>query len=397
MNGYKICHNTFSFSIELPTNLKHLAGRSFQICRLPLASLYARIVTKSYETEVKHTLKKLHKTPHFQFAQGEQQEYREYLARYGLAVGYGAEHSVDGFLALLASDEGYLEPPFASHYIICNKIKTFFGEKIVILDGVHRACQLLLQGVTSVPVAVLESSSSDPLEQFNRYLLDYKNDFLEWYTPLEIAGKVINERTFPAFIERPEFLVNRERGKSKWDYIIEKNLPNLHGKSICDIGCNCGLFSIYMAQRGARQVVGYDRSEFAVQPTNTNLPQQNVVEQAYFVLNLFSLAGTEHLENIEFIACDLNQLDFSTLHHDVFFSCCVLYHFGERFEEIIRAIHQKIPEILLQTNLGHKNPTISKYASIDYHRTLLEKYGYTVRIDAPENYDYPVICGHKHL
>jgi SAM-dependent methyltransferase len=397
MRGYQTCHRTFSFFVQMPPNLAHLAGSCFQICRLPLDALYARIVTKSYGTGVKHALKKLLSTPHFRFVQGNQHEYREYLARYGLAVGYGAEHSVDRFSTLLASDEGYLAPPFASHYIICERVKSILGEKIVIVDGVHRACQLLLQGVTSVPVAVMEKNQADRLAQFYRYLIDYKDDFLEWYTPLEIAGKVIHERTFPAFIERPEFLVNRERGRSKWEYIIKKNLPDLHGKSVCDIGCNCGLFSIYMAQCGARQVVGYDRSESVVQPTNTELPPQNVVEQAYFVRNLFSLSGAEGLENIEFISCNLNQLDFSTLHHDVFFSCCVLYHFGERFEEIIRAIHQKIPEILLQTNLGHKEPILARYASIEYHRTLLEKYGYTVSIDAPDNYDYPVICGQKHL
>lgn len=397
MKGYQTCHRTFSFNVQLPANLVHLAGTCFQICRIPLSSLYARIVTKSSGTQVKHSLKKLRSTPHFLFTQGKQHKYREYLSRYGFAVGYGAEHSVDSFLALLESEEGYLTPPFESNYIICDRVKTILGEKLVILDGVHRACQLLLQGVESVPVAIVERNQANRLSQLDRYLLDYKDDFIEWYTPLEIGGRVIHERTFPSFIERPEFLINYERGRSKWEYIIEKNLPDLHGKSVCDIGCNCGLFAIYMIQRGARHVVGYDRSESVVQPSNSGLPPQNVIEQAHFVRNLFRLSGEKHLENIEFLSCDLSQFDFSSLCHDVFFSCCVLYHFGEHFEEIIRAIHQKIPEVFLQTNLGHKDPVLAKYASIEYHRTLLEKYGYVVRIDAPKNYDYPIICGQKCL
>ena len=352
-------------------------------------------MTKSERGYVKHALRKLKKTPHFSYVQGYPRDYRNYLEQFGKAVGYGAEHSVDAFESLLSSETGYLEPPFDSHYIICEKIKTFFGEKTVILDGVHRACQLLFQGVTSVPVAILVRGQSDRLVQFDRYLADYKDDFLEWYTPLDIEGRVVHERTFPAFKERPEFLENRERGRSKWEFIIEKNLPDLRGRSVCDIGCNCGLYAVYMSQRGALKVTGYDRSESVVQPTNTGLPLQNVVEQAYFVKNLFSLAGAMNLNGVEYIACDLNLLDFSSLNCDFFFSCCVLYHFGDRFEHIIREIHQRIPEVFLQTNLGHKGPLLARYASVEFHKTLLEKYGYTVRIDAPAGYDYPVIYGKK--
>lgn len=397
MKGYRTCHKYFSFDVQLPKNLESLKDRRFLISRVPLQSLYARIVSGYASGGVRHSLKKLRNTPHFSYVAGNKRDYREYLERFGMAVGYGADHSIETFESLLSTEAGYLAPPYVSHYIICERVKTLFGEKMVILDGVHRACQLLLQGVESIPVAILTGGQPGPLAQFDLYLADYKNDFPEWYTPIQLEGRIIHERTFPNFEERPEFLQNRERGSSKWEFIIDRNLPDLTGKSVCDIGCNCGLFAIYMMQRGARQVVGYDRSEFAVQPTNEGLPLQNVVEQAYFVRNLFRLAGTPNLDGLEFFACDLNHLDFSSLQHDVFFSCCVLYHFGERFEEAIRAIHQRIPEVFLQTNLGHKEPSLARYASIEYHRTLLEKYGYAVRIDAPQDYNYPVIYGKKSL
>ncbi|HEX4997701.1 MAG TPA: class I SAM-dependent methyltransferase [Terriglobia bacterium] len=397
MKGYQPSHRNFSFSVELPANLAHMKGSSFIICRAPLESLLARIVTESEGVQARHALTPLRRTPHFAFLEGQRASYQAYLERHGLTVGYGAEHSVEAFDRLLSEPGAYLAPPYQSSYIICEAVDTPSGKQAVILDGVHRAARLLHEGVRSVPVAILTPGALSSQMQLRRYVTDFKDDFQEWYTPLDIQGIVIHERTYPEFKERPEFLRNRQRGRSKWEFIIEKNLPDVRGKSVCDIGCNSGLFSLYMAQRGANRVVGYDRLETAVQPTNTDLPRQNVVEQAYFVRNLFRLAGQPGTESVEFVACDLAQLDFSSLQHDVFFSCCVLYHFGELFAEAIRAIHLRIPEVFLQTNLGHKEPSLARYASLDYHRTLLEKYGYTVSIDAPEGYDYPVIRGTKTL
>ena len=397
MNGFRICHRHFSFAVDLPENLAHLDKSSFLISKIPLRSLYARIVVSSSGDHAKHVTVRLRKTPHLRFIEGNRHEYHEYLKRHGRNVGYGAEHSMEQFEKIISTQVGYLEPPFASKYIICEMVKTFFGERLVILDGVHRACQLLFQGVDFIPVAILQEGKTSKQAQFNRYLADYKDDFLEWYTPLEIGSEVIHERTYPHFKERPEYLENRERGRSKWEFIIEKNLPDLRGKRICDIGCNCGLYSIYMLQLGAKQVTGYDRNASSIQPTNSELPLQNVVEQAYFVRNLFCLSGMTNLSRLDFKECDLNTLDFTSLQYDVFFSCCVLYHFGERFEEAIRSIHNRIPIVFLQTNLGHKNSPLAKYASIEYHKTLLEKYGYSVRVDAPENYAYPIIMGRKSL
>jgi len=72
-----------------------------------------------------------------------------------------------------------------------------------------------------------------------------------------------------------------------------------------------------------------------------------------------------------------------------------LYHFGEKkFEEIIKKISSSIPEIFLQTNLGHGG-NLAKLASVSYQKNLLEKYGYKVKTDVPKNYNYPVLFGTK--
>jgi 2-polyprenyl-3-methyl-5-hydroxy-6-metoxy-1,4-benzoquinol methylase len=398
MHGYKVDHRYFSFNLSLPANLSGLRGEPYLICKADLETLAARIITGYAGRTVKHTLVKLRDTPHFQYVCGNQAPYLQYLETYGIDVGFGAEHSRENFERLLSANEKYLEGAYSSNYIICEQVNTKTGVIAVILDGVHRASILLAQGIREVPVAfIFEKNPLPPLAQLDRYLHDYRDDFPEWYTPLEIKGRVIHERTYPGFKERPEFLFNKERGKSKWDFIIAKNLPDLKGKTVCDLGCNAGLYSIYMSQLGAQKVDGYDRAENVVQPTNEHLPRQNVVQQAYFVKNLFSLAGEQNLARISYIECDIATLDFSALKYDFFFSCCVLYHFGAKFEECIQKISANIPEVFLQTNLGHRGPALAALTGIEYHRDLLQKYGYAVKIDAPAGYNYPVIYGNKSL
>jgi SAM-dependent methyltransferase len=384
-----------SFSLRFPDSLSHLEQPPYEICKVNLDSLYVRVVSRKNLKGVTHNIIKLSQAPHYQYLQGNEHVYSHYLEKFGKDVGYGIEHSVKAYDDLIASPERYLEGKYSSDYIICEEIKTFWGSRYVILDGVHRASVLKREGVGTIPIALLKDVSTGPQGQFERYLSDYRDDFQEWYTPVSVGGKVIHERTYPDFRERPEFLNNRERGKSKWDYIIEKNLPPLEGKRVCDVGCNVGLFSILLRERGASVVHGYDRGMETVQPSNPSLPRQNVVQQAYFVRNLFCLAGRNGLEGIEYFEGDIDEIKFSRFNYDLFFSCCVLYHFGERFDDIIRDISPQIPEVFLQTNLGHEDPLLSKFASIDFHKSLLQKYGYHVSVDSPPGYMYPVIFGRK--
>lgn len=42
---------------------------------------------------------------------------------------------------------------------------------------------------------------------------------------------------------------------------FERDLPSVHGKSVLDIGCNAGFYSIEMKRRGADRVLGIDSDE----------------------------------------------------------------------------------------------------------------------------------------
>jgi SAM-dependent methyltransferase len=227
-----------------------------------------------------------------------------------------------------------------------------------------------------------------------QYIKSYKDEFPEWYAPLELGMHKIPARTFPTFHERWDSFHDNTLGKKKWDYIIKNALPDLTFKYICDIGCNIGIFAMEMARLGA-SVDGYDRGKGIIQANNPNLGDQSVADQAYFVRNLYEAFYAERL-NVKFFETDLMQLDFSLLKYDLFFSACTLYHLGAaKMEEAIAGISQNIKEVFLQTNECHGGE-LGRLAKLAHHRMLLEKYGYTIiREVAPLGYAHPVIYASK--
>jgi len=401
MQNIAIRHSNISFKPKLSKHVMeiypHWQKRTL-IKRVKINEMRASIVTSvdsGYTTVVNTPLSQ---TPHARFVNGDKLAYKKYLESFGNTVGYGKEHSSCKFLELIKTFRTYLDSKHTHKYIICYEKKAIFGKQYIILDGLHRAAILSTRNLGRIPICVIQNNDLRPLEQLDQYLQDYKDDFLEWYTPIQIMGRVIHERTYPKYVVRRAYLTNKERGESKWDYIIKDNLPSIKGKRVCDLGCNVGLYSIYLSQMGAKKVDGYDRTETIVQPTNTELPKQNVVQQAYFVRNLHRLAKIEVPDSVCFFEQDLASLDFSKLKYDLLFSSCVLYHFGKKkFNEFISKVSSHIPEIFLQTNLGHKGGELEETASLAFHRMVLEKYGYKVIIVAPENYNYPIIYGKKQL
>lgn len=381
---YNVNHKDFSFEFNVP---EHLAGTYSvaKVRKLPLNRLKAKLVVSMEGTNVKHDLFDLDKTPHYAFLKGQKEAYKTYLEKFTWAV--GVEHSEENFQNLINNFGTYLQLTHNKDYIICQAERGHF----VIRDGLHRATMLLTKGYKDIPVVVL----NDFNDQLDSYAYDYKDTFLEWYTPVVINDEnIFHERTYPNFVERPEYMTNKERGESKWKYIIEKNMPDLRGKTVCDVGCNIGLYAYYMTKMGAVKVDGYDRSSEIIQPSNPNLPRQSVVQQAYFVKNLLQLRDDQKYDNLNFYEFDINLANFESFKYDVFYSSCVLYHFGEKFDGFIEQISKNNPTVVLQTNLGHGGP-LGEYASVDYHKHLLEKYGYSVEVDAPIGYKYPMIIGKR--
>ena len=132
---YNINHKDFSFEFNMPN---HLIGTysSAKVRKLPLNRLKAKLVVSMEDTNVKHDLFDLDKTPHYAFLKGQKEAYKTYLEKFTWAV--GVEHSEENFQNLINNFGTYLELPYNKEYIICQAEKGHF----VIRDGFHRATLL---------------------------------------------------------------------------------------------------------------------------------------------------------------------------------------------------------------------------------------------------------------
>ena len=231
------------------------------------------------------------------------------------------------------------------------------------------------------------------------YIKAHKDDFPEWYMPLQIGEHTIQARTYPDFNYRPASLLDDTSGKRKWDLTLSKVMPDLEGKIVWDLGCNIGIFSLEMALLGALHVHGFDRGPDIVQPNNHHLGTQSVMQQAYMVHNIYEAYHGKRIRNVTFHEKDLMTFDINSSQCNVLVAPCVLYHLGaERMEEIIKDASERIPEIILQANDGHGGE-LGQLSSLASHVSLLTKYGYEVQktVTVRPGYPHPVVYATKEI
>jgi tRNA (mo5U34)-methyltransferase len=106
-----------------------------------------------------------------------------------------------------------------------------------------------------------------------------------WYHNLDLGGVMTN----PAQGDYP---------LSRWR-IIEPHIPaDLTGKSVLDIGCNAGFFSLQMKRRGASRVVGIE-----------TIPQY--VEQARFAAQVLGLTVEYRCQTVyDFVLTNEERFDY---------------------------------------------------------------------------------------
>jgi 2-polyprenyl-3-methyl-5-hydroxy-6-metoxy-1,4-benzoquinol methylase len=231
------------------------------------------------------------------------------------------------------------------------------------------------------------------------YIAVHKDEFPEWYMPLQIGRNAIPARTYPTFTDRPESLLDDTLGKRKWDLTLSKVMPDLSDKVVFDLGCNIGIFSLEMALLGASCVHGFDRGPDIVQPNNHHIGTQSVAQQAYMVRNIYEVHHGRRIPNVMFHEQDLMTFNLENVQCDVLVAPCVLYHLGaERMEEIIRDVSDHIPEVVVQANNGHGGE-LGKLSSLGHHTRLLLKYGYRISksVIGPPGYPHPAVCATKEI
>ena len=392
---------TLSMDLDVPPHVADLlpegpAGSRgcWGLRRIPISRLYAAILAAD-DSSVQ--MAPLTATPHYRLLVGDgEAAYLEYAAT--TAPQKSGEEWVRDYRALEASFEYLKRPNHAGEYITVIEGSNSEREAVYrILDGLHRAVLLQVRGVTSVLCAVMQSAY-DPARTLRSFVREFRDDFLEWYQPLEFgtdADTIVHSRTFPDFLSMLD--TDPSRGRAKWAHVIRDTIPDVRGKVVYDVGCNAGLFTMELARLGASKGVGIDRNEHIVQPTNVHLPKQNVVNQAQFVRRAFELADGRDYDNVEFMAEDIATYRFDKIEADVVCAFCVFYHLGEaRYLEVLQQLSAAgVSHVVLQASHDHP-PPLGDVSSLANARALLERAGFEIeRVAAPEGFGSPIIVGRQ--
>jgi hypothetical protein len=368
-------HRRLSFKNEFSSSVKHLSLSSYTLCYVPVVYIHQEEIS-SLGTSIRH----ISDTTHTRYIKGNKEEYYTYLKESDQP-----EHNPDLFDKLIENLD-YLGVGWESNYILCEKR----DNQYFILDGAHRAAILFNRGAQNILCAVLCEEN-----QFERYAQDFKDHWKSWYQPVKIGSLVINERTYPSYVERPEFLTNGERGQSKFELTVKPHV-NFEGKNIVDLGCNSGVIDFAIIDSGAKSVIGFDRDHSMDQPTNKEI-RQDYVQQAWFVKNLYTLYYGDKYQSISFEYTDLTDINLiedicKKYQGHTIMSLCVLYHF-DNMEDIIKLLSKYTNEIILQTNLGHGGE-LGIRVSVGYHAEVLKTLGGSVSV-YNDHSKYPLIVWNR--
>ena len=120
-----------------------------------------------------------------------------------------------------------------------------------------------------------------------------------WFHNFQIADGIwTNPKGGPGGAQYPD---------SRWK-LIEPLLPDLGGKTVLDIGCSSGFFSLKLKELGARYVLGVDAGE-----------QPKAIEQARFAAEILGL-------EVDFRILSVYRLSELEAQFDIVLFMGVLYH-----------------------------------------------------------------------
>lgn len=181
--------------------------------------------------------------------------------------------------------------------------------------------------------------------------------------------------------------------RSTREQVLIDSLPDVSGKRVIDVGCNAGVKSVEASCRGARFVLGVDKSD-------------QFIQQAKNVAEIFKRMGRP-IGKIEFRRVDdiNNHLELLS-NMDALMACCVLYHLGplDRFREGIR--RSRISTLILQGNTARLS-RISKememgnwgnsLCDIKGIHSFCDSIGFQVETVACPKHQFPVVIAARRV
>lgn len=227
-----------------------------------------------------------------------------------------------------------------------------------------------------------------------KWILDGIHGYKQWYQPVDFGVARADVTTPPDWLPKPE--LNEDYGLGRWEYIIKRNLPEVVGKRILDIGCNVGLYSIELAKMNAKEVIGIDRTLEFNHKSNFP-PKQDIVSQAIFVKEALELVN-EVKYQVNYMGINFN--DYSKIENlgkfDLVLALNVIYHEYEKSHLLMNVISKITDTLILQTSIGHTGK-IARWANLPKQTELLINAGFTsIKMDCPKGYLNPVIVAKKY-
>jgi SAM-dependent methyltransferase len=205
-----------------------------------------------------------------------------------------------------------------------------------------------------------------------------------WYSAVDFGNGVIARTNHP-----PSYSVGPDSihtGEGKWSYIIKRNLPNLQGKRVLDLGCNNGIMCIRAAREGAADVVGMDNSSL----------WKGWLEQAQFVKEAIEWRCRTRYP-IKYIDSDMSEVPKLGLgYFDVVLILCCLYYLpDDKIDALLGYLQKNSGHVLIQCNTsGVHFGQVEKRTSPGYMANALRKAGFKfIYTDEPFFYKNPVVVG----
>lgn len=226
----------------------------------------------------------------------------------------------------------------------------------------------------------------------NEFILDEIKKY-KWFSHVDFGDNIVAKST--SWKDAP--MNSRHMGVSKFDYIIKRNLPDLQGKRILEIGCNNGIIAIHMIRLGAIEVVGIDSER----------TWPNWKKQAEFVKKALEWrCKTKY--NISYHDMQMTQIPSCNLgKFDIVIALNCLYYISEtEIETLIQHISKISKIMLIQCNTQDQKH-LGKRPHPEYMKKTLLKNGFPfVMKDHPweffqgkkivKKYIRPVVVGYKN-
>jgi len=217
-------------------------------------------------------------------------------------------------------------------------------------------------------------------------------EFEQWFAHTDLGGGIIARST--AWPDAP--LDSRHMGLGKFEFIVRRNLPDLQGRRVLELGCNNGLISIAMARLGAREVVGVDSS--------AHWPR--VIEQAEFVKSVLEWRCQTRY-NVRYVEADLREvagLDLGRFDAVIALNC-LYYLEPDEIAALTRHLAGIAPLFLVQCNTRDQRHLGERPTPRFMARMLAENGFPQVRVDhpwdhprrgiIPRRYHRPVVVGQR--